>query len=132
MAKPYTKRILVISIILALLSIGAELFKLVSLPLYTWVGLLYLTALTWLIHLFVEAAKDNPNALIRRLMIASILRMILGLLFLVITLFNFRPVNLNFVIFYCVYFCVFMLFEISQMRANLRPDLKQRPNNGNA
>lgn len=132
MARSYNLKLVLIIAVLAASTIGAEWAGITHLPLYTWLGLAYLSALTWLIHKFVTAASDNPNSVIRRLMIASIMRMILGLLFLVITLFNVQPMNLHFVIFYCVYFCVFMVFEISQMRANLRPDSKQRPKNENA
>lgn len=128
----YVTRIIILSALLAAISAGLHFGQVVNLPSYNWFGLIYLLLITLLIHAFVHAARDNANSLIRRLMIASILRMFLGILFLGITLYNMKPVNLHFVIFYCLYFCVFMVFEISQMRTNLRPDLKPRPNNGNA
>lgn len=132
MDRRYVTRILILTGAMALVTLGLFWAKIVTIPVYTWFGLLYLLLITLLIHAFVRAARNQANSLIRRLMIASILRMFLGILFLAITLYNVKPVNLHFVIFYCLYFCVFLLFEISQMRTNLRPDLKPRPNNENA
>jgi hypothetical protein len=132
MKSRYAIVLLSLSSIMAILSLLAQQMNWLQIPWYTWLGLAYLTTITLLIHGFVQAAKENPNSVIRRLMVGSMLRMFLGILFLAITLFNVKPVNLHFVILYCIYFCVFMVFEISQMRTNLRPDLKQRPNNGNA
>lgn len=128
----YLTRMLILTALLAVISLVFQLTGYAQLPVYNWFGLIYLLGVTVLIHAFIEAARDRANALIRRLMIGSILRMFLGILFLAVTLYNIKPVNLHFVLFYCVYFCVFMVFEISQMRTNLRPDLKPRPKNGNA
>jgi hypothetical protein len=128
----YTLRLFILAAVLALVTFAAQISKMAIIPNYNWMGLGYLVLITWLIHSYVYAASANPNSLIRRLMVASLLRMILGILFLAITLFNNRPAHIPFVIFYCSYFCVFMLFEILNMRTNLRPDLKQRPKNENA
>lgn len=132
MKDKYFQRLLLISGIMAAITAICMGMKWAVLPNYNWLGLVFLVAVTGLIHLFVSAAKDNANSLIRRMMVGSMLRMFLGILFLAITLYNKRPVNLHFVIFYCSYFSILMVFEISQMRTNLRPDLKQRPNNANA
>lgn len=132
MDRNYSITLLILTTVLAGVSILLSALDILNLPSYNWLGLAYLLAITLLIHAFVYAAKDNANSLIRRLMIASLLRMFLGILFLAVTLFIMQPVNLHFVLSYCVYFCVFMVFEISQMRTNLRPDLKQRPKNENA
>jgi protein-S-isoprenylcysteine O-methyltransferase Ste14 len=132
MSKIYTLRLLLLTLIMAVGTQIAVFLKAVDLPIYNWVGLAYLLLLTLAIHAYVRAASDNGNSLIRRLMVASILRLIAALVFLLITLFNTRPIQVHFVIFYCLYFCAFMVFEISQMRTNLRPDLKPRPKNENA
>jgi F0F1-type ATP synthase assembly protein I len=128
----YAVRLIILVLLMVMVTAVLQWTGTVNLPGYNWIGLGFLVLITGLIHMFVHAAGENPNSLIRRLMIGSILRMFLGILFLAITLYNMRPVNLHFVIFYCAYFCVFMVFEISQMRTNLRPDSKPRPNNGNA
>lgn len=132
MDRSYTVKLLLIAAVLAMITFGLQLSGVAKVPMYNWFGLVYLVGVTLLIHAFVHAAKENPNSVIRRLMIASLMRMFFGILFLAITLLNVRPVNLHFVIFYCIYFCVFMLFEISQMRTNLRPDSKPRSKNENA
>jgi hypothetical protein len=132
MKDKYFQRLLLIFGAMAAITAICMGMKWAVLPGYNWLGLVFLVAVTGLIHLFVGAAKDNANSLIRRMMVGSMLRMFLGILFLAITLYNKRPVNLHFVIFYCSYFSILMVFEISQMRTNLRPDLKQRPNNANA
>jgi len=69
---------------------------------------------------------DNPNAVVRRMMVASMLRILLTAAFLLITLIAFKPVSIIFVTFYCAYFALFLLFEISQKRYKLRPDFKPR------
>ncbi len=125
-------RLIILAAALAIITFAIQILKITMIPNYNWLGLVYLVLITWLIHSYVYAASANSNSLIRRLMVASLLRMILGILFLAITLFNNRPAHIPFVIFYCSYFCVLMLFEILNMRTNLRPDLKQRPKNENA
>lgn len=98
----------------------------------TYAGLLFLVAVTLLIHVFTFYSKGTDNAMIRRLMVGSMLRMFLGVLFLAISLFNIKPVNLFFVFSYCSYFCIFLVFEIWEMRTNLRPDSKPRTKDENA
>lgn len=97
-----------------------------------YIGLVYLFLVTVLIHWFIFGQKGTENGLIRRMMVGSMLRMFLGVIFLAISLYNIRPADLFFVVSYCLFFCVFLVFEISEMRTNLRPDSKPRPKNENA
>jgi hypothetical protein len=96
-------------------------------PVYTYLSLLYLFILMAFLHHLVFGRKtDNPNAVVRRMMVASMLRLLFTAAFLLITLLGFKPVSLVFVSFYCAYFALFLLFEISQKRYKLRPDFKPR------
>ncbi len=97
-----------------------------------WGGLVFLALVTGLIHWYIFGPKGTENAVLRRLMVGSMLRMFTGVLFLAITLYNIRPVSMFFVFSYCSYFCLFLVFEIWEMRTNLRPDSKPRPKNENA
>jgi hypothetical protein len=132
MFQGYLNKLLLITSILIIGSGTIEAMHWLSIPDYTWAGLVYLALLTYGIHRFVKASGTNPNAAVRRLMLASIMRLFGALIFLLITLVNTRPVNKIFLGFYCAYFCVFLLFEISQLRTNLRPDSEPRPKNENA
>jgi F0F1-type ATP synthase assembly protein I len=101
----YAVRLIILVLLMVMVTAVLQWTGTVNLPGYNWIGLGFLVLITGLIHMFVHAAGENPNSLIRRLMIGSILRMFLGILFLAITLYNMRPVNLHFVIFYCAYLC---------------------------
>lgn len=128
----YLTRLLVVTLCMVLGTIAAAYFGHRAVISAVWLGLGFLTALTVLIHWFIFGQKGTENAVIRRMMVGSMMRIFLGVIFLAITLYNIRPVNLFFVVSYCLYFSVFLVFEISQMRTNLRPDLKRRPKNENA
>jgi hypothetical protein len=73
----------------------------------------------------VVAKHKNGSATIRRIMIASFVRMLLALIFLVITFINLKPVSWIFTLSYCLYFAFLLVFEISEMRSNLRPVSEQ-------
>lgn len=97
-----------------------------DMPVYTYIGLVYLALVMVLMHYMVYGRPGDSKVVVRRMMVATMLRMILALVYLLITLSNFKPVNLYFVGAYCAYFLLFLLFEISQIRHNLRPDFNQR------
>lgn len=98
-----------------------------GLPGYTYFALFFLFLLMAYMHYWVygRPARDDKQV-VRRIMAASMIRMIVAATFMGITLYSFRPVNKPYVISYCVYFAVFLLFEISQMRFKLRPDFNPR------
>lgn len=70
----------------------------------------------------VKSNPQNPNSSIRRLMIASMLRMLFILMFLVITMINQGKANIPWTIVYCLYFILFLVFDFSEKHTNLRPD----------
>lgn len=96
----------------------------VNLPGYTYVGLIYLFLVFALLKMWVSKSEglENKNKWVRRTMISSMLRMFLALIFLVITFVNSGKADVPFTVLYCVYFVLFLLFEISEKRINLRPD----------
>ena len=83
-------------------------------------------------YFILNGGKNNANAQIRRIMIASTTRMLIILMFLVITMLNQPKVNIPWTIAYGVYFLLFLVFDISEKHTNLRPDLKSSDENGNA
>ena len=96
-------------------------------PAYGYFGVLFLYGLSAFIHYYIYGnPKTDPKKTIRRMMIGSMLRMLLAILFLAITLISFRPVSFPFVISYTGSFFLLMLFEIYSIRRKLRPDLKTR------
>ncbi len=96
----------------------------VNLPSYTYVGLIYLFLVFAFLKIWVGKAEalDNKNKWVRRSMVASMLRMMMALLFILITFINTGKADIPFTVLYCVYFVLFLLFEISEKRINLRPD----------
>ncbi len=128
----YLYKLLATTATLAIITVGVGFATKYAFPDLVWGGLIFLACLTALIHLFIFGQKATPNGSIRRLMVGSMVRMFLGIVFLLISLLNIKPVNLFFVVSYCLYFCVFMVFEIWEMRTNLRPDSKPRSKNENA
>lgn len=112
--------------------LAAVFFLKSDLPPYTYAGLVYLALVMALMHYMVHGRKADAKVVVRRMMAATMLRMLLAVTYLLITLANYRPVNLYFVGAYCAYFLLFLLFEISQIRYNLRPDFNQGQNKQNA
>ncbi len=96
----------------------------VALPAYTYLGLVYLFLVFTLLKVWVAKAEilENKNKWVRRSMAASMLRMLLALIFIVITFINTRKADIPFTVLYCVYFVLFLFFEISEKRIKLRPD----------
>ena len=84
-----------------------------------------------LVRYFIhQSDQNNPNSQIRRIMIGSTLRMLVILIFLVITMLSQEKVNIPWTLVYCLYFLLFLLFDISEKHSNLRPDLKIPNENG--
>lgn len=109
----------------------ADLFSpKVLLPSYTYLGLVYLFLVFISLKVWVAKAEglENKNKWVRRTMISSMLRMFLALVFLVITFVNEGKADIPFTVLYCVYFILFLLFEISEKRINLRPDSSEQSN----
>ena len=109
----------------------ADLFSpKVLLPSYTYLGLVYLFLVFISLKVWVTKAEglENKNKWVRRTMISSMLRMFLALVFLVITFVNEGKADIPFTVLYCVYFILFLLFEISEKRINLRPDSSEQSN----
>ncbi|MBL7812316.1 MAG: hypothetical protein JNL57_08855 [Bacteroidetes bacterium] len=118
---------------MALATLGVQYSGKTEVPWHTYMGLVLLLVLMLLVHYYIYGVKnDGPNSQIRRLMTGSMLRLAGGVAFLAISLFNFKPVSLPFVVFYCLYFALYLLFEISDIRTNLRPESKQASKNENA
>ena len=98
-----------------------------AIPVYGYFGILFLCGLSAFIHYFIYGnPKADAQKTIRRMMIGSLLRMVLSILFLAITLVSFHPLSILFVISYTGSFFLLMLFEIYSIRRKLRPDLKPR------
>lgn len=94
-----------------------------------FIGLLFLAALTGLLWFFVNGnAKRSSNAVIRRMMVASMLRLIGAAIFLIICMLTKARGDVFFAISYFIFFCVFLVFEIWETRRKLRPDSNNGPN----
>jgi hypothetical protein len=78
-----------------------------------------------------KADAKNPNSQIRRIMIGSMLRMFVVLIFLVITMLNQGKANVPWTTAYVVFFLLYLFLDMSEKRTNLRPDLKTSENNAN-
>lgn len=95
----------------------------VSVPADAYWGLLYLVVIFWSLRYYVSRSSvSNPNQWVRRAMTSSMLRLLAVLTFLLITLLNRGKADLVFAVAYCLYFLLFLLFEMSEKRSNLRPD----------
>lgn len=98
-----------------------------------YLGLLYLVVIFWSLRYYVsQSSVSNPNQWVRRAMISSMLRMLAVLTFLLITVLNRGKADLVFTSAYCLYFLLFLLFEMSEKRSNLRPDSNNGPQKENA
>lgn len=109
---------LTFAIVLAILQAS----KALQVDKYSYAALGFLTLLNLVSYLFIKG-KDGgmSKAVIRRVMIASMLRLFLAAIFLVISLKSMGFVNFHFVGIYCVLYLLFMLFDIYNLRSNLRP-----------
>ena len=107
--------------------------KKVSVPVDAYFGLLYLVLIFWALRYYVSKSSiTNPNQWVRRAMTSSMLRLLAVLTFLLITLINRGKADLVFTSAYCLYFLLFLLFEMSEKRSNLRPDSNNGPKKENA
>jgi Ca2+/Na+ antiporter len=105
----------------------------VSVSIDAYVGLIYLVLIFWSLRYYVsKASVSNPNQWVRRAMTSSMLRLLAVLTFLLITLVNRGKADLVFTSAYCMYFLLFLLFEMSEKRSNLRPDSNNGPQKENA
>ncbi len=96
-------------------------------------ALLFLVSLFWALRYYVDRSQvANPNQWIRRAMISSMMRLMGVLTFLLISVLRQGKANLVFVMAFGLYFILFLLFEISEKRINLRPDSNDGPPKENA
>jgi hypothetical protein len=96
-------------------------------------ALLFLVSLFWALRYYVDRSQvANPNQWIRRAMISSMMRLMGVLTFLLISVLRQSKANLVFVMAFGLYFILFLLFEMSEKRINLRPDSNDGPPKENA
>jgi len=126
--KLYLVKSAVITIIISLSAAIADIYMKLDLPAISYAGVVYLGALFSLVRYFTHHDQNiTENQKIRRLMIGSMLRLFLVLIFLVISLFNMKPLEMSFVVIFGLTFIFFLFFDILEMRTNLRPD-SEKPN----
>jgi len=111
--------------------VGVQITQ-IQLPPISYVGILYLALLFVLVRYFTNHDSNiSENKRIRRLMIGSMVRLFLVLIFLAISLFNMKPIQFPFVIVFGLTFLFFLFFDILEMRTNLRPDSEKPNKNSN-
>ena len=132
--KNYSVRIWVLGLILAGLTGLVDVFMdKFCVPADVYWGLLFLVALFWALRYYVDKSQvGNPNQWIRRAMVSSMIRLMGVLTFLLISVLRERKANLIFVLLFGLYFILFLLFEMSEKRINLRPDSNHGPQKENA
>ena len=132
--KNYSVRIWVLGLILAGLTGLVDVFMdKFCVPADVYWGLLFLVALFWALRYYVDRSQvGNPNQWIRRAMFSSMIRLMGVLTFLLISVLREGKANLIFVLLFGLYFILFLLFEMSEKRINLRPDLNHGPQKENA
>lgn len=121
--RTYTiKSIIICFVLLISLAIADTVLNL-SMNLIGYTSIVFLTGVFVLTRYFVQFDDSiNENKRIRRLMIGSMVRLFLVVIFLAISLFNMLEVELTFVFVYGLSFLFFLFFDILEMRTNLRPD----------
>lgn len=96
-------------------------------------GLVFLVSLFWALRYYVDRSQvANPNQWIRRAMISSMIRLMGVLTFLLISVLRQGKADIVFVITFGLYFILFLSFELSEKRINLRPDSNDGPSKENA
>ena len=132
--REYNIKIVGLGLMMALSTLLADwVSKKVAVPTDAYVGLLYLVIIFWSLRYYVSKSSiSNPNQWVRRAMTSSMLRLLAVLTFLLITLINRGKADLVFASAYCLYFLLFLLFEMSEKRSNLRPDSNNGPQKENA
>jgi len=130
----YNIKIVGLGVLLGLSTwIADQLSAKVTIPTDAYAGLLYMVVIFWALRYYVSKSNiANPNQWIRRAMTSSMLRLLAVLTFLLITLLNRGKADLAFALAYCIYFLIFLLFEMSEKRSNLRPDSNNGPQKENA
>ena len=98
--------------------------KITSNEIHSWVyfGIVFMGGLFLLINRWTTKDEKNPNQGIRRLMISSMIRLFVVVIYLGISLYNFRPLELKNVLIYVFSFLLYLFFDIYEMRTKLRPD----------
>ena len=116
------KSAVLVLILLVSFAVGARVMDL-TLPTMSYFGVIYIALLFIIMQYFthhdVQISEDRR---IRRLMIGSMVRLFLVLIFLVISLFNMKPIELTFVVIYGLTFLLFLFFDNLEIRANLRSE----------
>lgn len=131
--KPYLTRITALATVLAVILSVLLKTGLVKITFPCFAGLVFLYLLNLSIWYFVNGnPKRSAAAVVRRLMLASFIRMFGAAIFLAITLLTVKPLDKIFVWTYFIVFCAFLVFEIWETRSKLRPDSKQRSLDKNA
>jgi membrane-associated HD superfamily phosphohydrolase len=132
--REYNIKIVGLGLMMAMSTLLADwVSKKVAVPTDAYVGLLYLVIIFWSLRYYVsKSSVSNPNQWVRRAMTSSMLRLLAVLTFLLITLINRGKADLVFASAYCLYFLLFLLFEMSEKRINLRPDSNDGPPKENA
>lgn len=132
--KTYSVRLWVLGCLLGLVTGVVDYFNakfIVTADVY-W-GLVFLVSLFWALRYYVDRSQvANPNQWIRRAMISSMIRLMGVLTFLLISVLRQGKANIVFVIAFGLYFILFLSFEMSEKRINLRPDSNDGPSKENA
>jgi uncharacterized membrane protein YiaA len=129
----YTKKVGLIALVLVLSVALADLILTRNLPAVSYFGVLFVAGVFSTVNYFIHRdSQIDENKRIRRLMIGSMLRLFLIVIFLGITLFNMSNLSFDFVMIYGISFLLFLFFDILEMRINLRPDLEKSNRKSNA
>ena len=132
--KTYSVRLWVLGCLLGIVTKAVDYFNakvFVTADIY-W-GLVFLVSLFWALRYYVDRSQvANPNQWIRRAMISSMIRLMGVLTFLLISVLRQGKADLVFVTAFGLYFILFLSFEMSEKRINLRPDSNDGPSKGNA
>lgn len=121
----YEKRISLVAILLLLSSGVAQFIMKYPLTPWAYLAVIYNVVLFSVIHRFIQNDGGNANKSIRRVMMGSMLRLFLSVIFLAISLFNLGKVDVGFVLVFISSFILFLFFEISKISTKLRPDSEQ-------
>ena len=132
--KTYSVRLWVLGCLLGLVTGVVDYFNAkIVVPADVYWGLVFLVSLFWALRYYVDRSQvANPNQWIRRAMISSMIRLMGVLTFLLISVLRQGKANVVFVIAFGLYFILFLSFEMSEKRINLRPDSNDGPSKENA
>ena len=132
--KTYSVRLWVLGCLLGLVTGVVDYSnEKIVVPADVYWGLVFLVSLFWALRYYVDRSQvANPNQWIRRAMISSMIRLMGVLTFLLISVLRQGKANVVFVIAFGLYFILFLSFEMSEKRINLRPDSNDGPSKENA